>query len=730
LAKKKILIAEDEHVVAEDLRQTLTAEGFEVVGVAHSGEQAIEEASEIRPDLVVMDIMLSGSVDGIAAAQRLRPLGIPVVYLTGYSDRHLIDRAKHTEPLAYLIKPAKSRELAAALQIALFKTEQETQHVRAGRANGAGGHDLYEQFSRLVAGVADYAIFTLDAEGKVNSWNRGAEQANGYTAEEIIGQPYDMLFTPAERAQGIPRLELEVARERGNADDTRWLVRQSGERFWAEGVLLAIRDEAGVVTGFAKITRDSTDRKKMQDALRESEERLRIALQAARMGTWRWDIPTNVDRLDDSLRQLFGLNPDYPITGIEDFYALIHEEDRPRVEAAFERTRHQGVHLATEFRIVRPDGTERWFLDQGEVLLDSNGNPESLTGACVDITDRKRAELELQKSEERFRLFVANVRDYALFQMDLDGRIVSWNSGAENLLGFTAEEIIGHPSARIFVPEDVANRQPQREIHEAETSGRAIDERWHLRKDGTRFWCSGVLAAVRDEEGQLRGFAKVMKDETERRRSDEQQKASLQEKEVLLKEIHHRVKNNLQVITSLLSLQSGSVQDEAVRQMFDEACNRVRSIGDIHELLYRSPDLAHVDFNTYINRLSEHLLTFYGVNSDRVRLNASAEVQLDLSAAISSGLIVNELLTNSLKHGFPNGKGGNISVSLTCQSGRCVLEVADDGVGLPEKFRLENATSLGLKLVSVLAKQLRGQVRLQGDGGTRVTIEFPQGERE
>jgi PAS domain S-box-containing protein len=730
LAKKKILIAEDEHVVAEDLRQTLTDQGYDVVGVVYSGEQAIAEAREIRPDLVVMDIVLSGSMDGISAAQQLRPLGIPVIYLTGYSDGQLLDRAKRTEPLAYVMKPAKSGELAAALQIAFFKAEQQRNRVPDVARNGTGIHEADEQFRLMVAGVSDYSIFTLDADGKVNSWNRGAERKNGYSAEEIMGRSYDVLFTAKDREQGVPLAELEIAREHGKADDTRWLVRKNGELFWAEGTLTGIRNESGVVTGFAKITRDATERKQMQEALLQSEERLRIGLQAARMGTWHWEIPGDIDTLDESLRRLFGIGPDYPINSIEDFYALIHEEDRTAVRAAFEKTRNEGVHLATEFRVVRPDGTERWFLDHGEVFSDAQGRPLYMTGACVDITERMQAERKSKESEERFRLFVANVRDYALFQLDADGRIVTWNSGAESLLGFTADEIIGQPTARIFVPEDVANGQPQREIEEAKTSGRAIDERWHMRKDGTCFWCSGVLTSVRDEEGHLRGFAKVMKDETERRNASERLMASLEEKEVLLKEIHHRVKNNLQVITSLLSLQSNAVQDETVRQMFDEACNRVRSIGDIHELLYRSPDLAHVDFDTYINRLAEYLLSFYDVSPERVHLNASAKVQLNLSDAISCGLIVNELLTNALKHAFPQDRAGSIQISLTCQDGECVLEVADDGVGLPENFRLEEATSLGLKLVSVLAKQLQGTVRLQRIGGTRVTLEFPQADSE
>ena len=262
-------------------------------------------------------------------------------------------------------------------------------------------------------------------------------------------------------------------------------------------------------------------------------------------------------------------------------------------------------------------------------------------------------------------------------------------------------------------------------MREAATAGRAEDERWHLRKDGTRFWCSGVLTVMHDERGRLRGFAKVMRDETERRSISRQLETSVAEKDVLLKEIHHRVKNNLQVITSLLTLQAETVEYESIRTMFDEACNRVRSIGEIHELLYRSPDLARIDFAAYIRRLGRHLQAFYGAPPDRIGLSVTSEVNLPLGEGIPCGLIVNELLTNALKHGFPDGRAGMIQVALTREAGQYRLIVADNGVGVPSDVKIEEAESLGLKLVFILSKQLRGEVRVESSHGTRVSVVFP-----
>jgi PAS domain S-box-containing protein len=723
MASKRILLLESEQAEAQKVSQLLTAPDYEIVGTARTGEEALDQCVKLKPDLVLMDVILPGKLDGIQTAERLREMNVGVVYVSAHSDQSLVERALRTKPLAFLTKPVRPPDLAAAIQLGISRREREDPAGRATRQ--MVGLEAIEPPS---AGLPSdsHAIFMLDNMGLVTSWNPTAERSLGYKAEEIIGQPFGILFPPEDRDLKIPEKELERARREGWASDSRWMVRKSGERYLAEGILSAIRDSAGAITGFAKVTRDTTREREMQKALRDSRQRLRVALNAARMGTWYWDVRSDTDILDESLRGLLGLRPNEEVRHIEDFYRLIHPVDRPKVRESFERTRTEGVHLNTEFRVEQPDGSERWLLDQGEVAYDETGSPAYLTGACVDITERKLAEEALLQSEERFRLFVNNVRDYALFQMDRDGIVVSWNPGAERMLGYTEAEIIGKSCQIVFTPEDQAQGEFLKELRDSAATGRGQDERWHVRKDGTRFWASGVLAAVRDDHGDLRGFAKVMRDETERRQASERLKASLGEKDVLLKEIHHRVKNNLQVISSLLTLQSERVQDNATREMFEDACNRVRAIGEIHQLLYQSPDLGRVDFGAYLQTLSRSLFAFYGVDPSRVVLLTENHSEgLQIGQAIPCGLIVNELLTNSLKHAFPAGRKGSVKASLDCTGdGECVLAVLDDGVGMPEG--VSGSHSLGLQLVSVLAKQLQGQVRMESlNPGTRVEIRFP-----
>jgi two-component sensor histidine kinase len=202
--------------------------------------------------------------------------------------------------------------------------------------------------------------------------------------------------------------------------------------------------------------------------------------------------------------------------------------------------------------------------------------------------------------------------------------------------------------------------------------------------------------------------------------------ASLREKDVLLKEIHHRVKNNLQVISSLLNLQSGAITEPAVLAMFTESQNRIKSMALIHEKLYQSKDLAKIDFAEYVRNLTNHLYRSYVVNANLISLKLNIEnIHLNVDTAIPCGLMLNELVSNALKYAFPHGQKGEIGISLLRQNGeQLVLVVKDNGVGLPQDFDIKNSKSLGLKLVNILTKQLKGDLNYHGEGGTEFRLAF------
>jgi two-component sensor histidine kinase len=217
-----------------------------------------------------------------------------------------------------------------------------------------------------------------------------------------------------------------------------------------------------------------------------------------------------------------------------------------------------------------------------------------------------------------------------------------------------------------------------------------------------------------------------VRDITERKRAEEAAQASLREKEILLREIHHRVKNNMQVISSLFNLQSEHIQDENARRMLKEGQLRIRSMALVHEKLYRSRDLSKIDFADYLQSLAEHLFQFFRVDADRIRLETDLEgVPLNINSAVPCGLLATELITNALKHAFPGERKGAVGIRLhRRESGLVELRVADDGVGFPEAVDFRNTESLGLQIVNLLIGQLEGTIELERKEGTAFTISF------
>jgi two-component system cell cycle sensor histidine kinase/response regulator CckA len=256
-----------------------------------------------------------------------------------------------------------------------------------------------ERFRQLVVQVEGFAIFMLDAAGRNRTWNEGVKRLVGYDEQEWLGQDVSHIFTPEDQARGAAKAELREAAERGQASDDRWLVRKDGQRFFATGLTTAMRNGGGRLIGFSKVFRDRTEERRAAEALAESESRLRVALQAARMGIWSYHIPTDSQRIDQSMAPLLGLGTGERIESLDHFFLHVHPEDRERVEAGFHHTMVTGENMDLEFRVVWPDGTVRWLTDHGQVVLGADGKPEFLTGAALDVTERKTAEAKLVQAQ-------------------------------------------------------------------------------------------------------------------------------------------------------------------------------------------------------------------------------------------------------------------------------------------------------------------------------------------
>ena len=231
---------------------------------------------------------------------------------------------------------------------------------------------------------------------------------------------------------------------------------------------------------------------------------------------------------------------------------------------------------------------------------------------------------------------------------------------------------------------------------------------------------------VQDRTSELQKSNNLLiKEILERRYMEKELKQSLVEKNVLLKEIHHRVKNNLQIISSLLNLQARQLSDESVLSFFNESNNRIRSIASLHEQLYRSKDLSRINFSAYLRNMTNNLLRSYGIADDLIKVSINSKnIFLDINTAIPCGLIVNELVSNAIKHGFPDGRDGNIGIDFSSYEDKYVLIVNNDGVSFPKDLDMNNCTTLGLELVSSLSKQLRGSLSLQREKNVEFRLEF------
>ncbi|MBI5848099.1 MAG: DUF3365 domain-containing protein [Nitrospirae bacterium] len=339
---------------------------------------------------------------------------------------------------------------------------------------------------------------------------------------------------------------------------------------------------------------------------------------------------------------------------------------------------------------------------------------------------RKKAEVALRESEERFRMLLQHVPSVAVQGYRLDGTTHYWNYASERLYGYTAEEAIGRNLLELIIPPEMRDGVKEA-IQQMAESGQPIasSELSLLRKDGSRVTVYSSHAIVQRHGRDSELFCLDV-DLTKVKVAEEKIRRSLKEKEVMLKEIHHRVKNNMQVIYSLLNLQAKGAADETVRALFEESRDRVNSMALIHEKLYRSDDLAHIDFKDYLQSL------LAGIASTYKRRNVDCIIEmepiaLDVNVGIPCGLIVNELVSNSLKHAFPDEKKGTVTVGVNrADNGSLVLTVSDNGIGFPEELDFRSTQSLGLQLVNVLAGQIHGTIELSNSGGANFTIQFPE----
>ncbi len=336
--------------------------------------------------------------------------------------------------------------------------------------------------------------------------------------------------------------------------------------------------------------------------------------------------------------------------------------------------------------------------------------------------DLQKALEALRESSERYRI-MAETALAGIIIVDHEENLSFLNSAFAEMVGYSKDQLEQMNLSQLSDKDEFAKYQEQTQLRKKGEFSRYESKMVH--KDGTIRNVLVSASPIKGANGTPKTTLAVITDITDRKQAEEKIKASLREKEVLLKEIHHRVKNNMQIISSLLSLQESYIKDPSVLKAFRESQTRIRSMAMIHEKLYQSEDLARIDIGGYIESLVVDLFHTYNVTPGAVTFKNNVEyIYLELDTAIPCCLLLNELISNSLKYAFPGGRKGEISIDFKSKENRYQLTVKDNGIGLPEDLDFRTAESLGMQLINMFVKKLHGTVELDSRCGTEFKIEF------
>ncbi|MBS3817917.1 PAS domain S-box protein [bacterium] len=459
----------------------------------------------------------------------------------------------------------------------------------------------------------------------------------------------------------------------------------------------------------AELEKSESDWKQAEEALKKSEEWYRSIVESSHAGIMVVDENFRFTYVNDEFIRILGYYRK-EIIG-EDFRGFLDKESQELVQDRYiRRQKGEKVPPRYEFSIIRKDGEKRQVEISSTVLKTLKGENRTIA-QILDITELKKTIKKLRESEQRFRSVVENAND-AIYIINPQG-LQYVNPAFEEINGYSSEEIYSEDFNfwDLIHPEDV---QMVKEREKAQKRGEKIPSRYELRiisKDGKIKIVELATVNIGEKgEAQVMG---ILRDVTERKRAEEKIKKSLKEKEVLLKEVHHRVKNNMQVISSLLNLQASRIEDKKALESFKATQRRVHSMALVHDRLYKSEDFATLDFNQYIEQISTHLLRFYRDKMEKVKIQKDIKnVFIDINKAVPLGLIINELVSNSLKHAFPDDKKGEIKIKFHKKDSQYELEISDNGIGFPEDLDFRKTPSMGMHLVSSLVDQINGEIKL------------------
>ena len=567
---------------------------------------------------------------------------------------------------------------------------------------------------------APIGYFTINNDGLIVDVNQTGTIFLGANKSEIIKSAFILYITPHSQHKFCKH--IEKIKELGTIQscDLELIKLNMPIHIESKGLF----DENGNIKEILVAAIDITKQKIFANEIKESEKKFRALI---------YNSTDLIRILDQEGLIIFDSPSSTRILGYPEGYMIgksplefIHPDDLEKVKKDLEdvyENRNKGI--PTEFRIRKADGN---YIYMESISMNMTNFP-GIYGIVVTthpIQQRKEMEDALRESEEKYRTLFEEDPDYTIL-IKPDGIISDVNNATTNLAGLSREELIGMHFSKLEIIPSEEMKSNIKKIN-ALLKGENIKpfESRFIDKNGKTHWTLVYLTIVKKKDNILYILG-IASDITKRKTAEDEIKSSLKEKNTLLREIHHRVKNNMQIISSLLNLQTEYVDDQEAVDVLKESQNRVKSMAMIHEKIYLSDDLTHINFVDYIQSLVKNL--FYSYNVENAQIKSILEVEnvnLNMETAVPCGLIISELVSNSLKHAFPNERKGEVYISLKSKEDKYELIIHDNGIGLPEKLDFNNLESLGLLLVNNLTEQIDGELTINRNHGTEFKIIFEE----
>jgi hypothetical protein len=607
-----------------------------------------------------------------------------------------------------------------------------------------------EVYRTLVDNIRDYAILMLDPEGHVVSWNEGAKMITGYAADEIIGSHFSS-FHPADSVErDLPQRELSEAAVNGRFEGEGWRLRKDGSAFWANVVITRVPDGQGRLLGFSAILRDSTARREQNLFLKQSEERFRLLVSGVRdYAIFMLNPQGIVETWNTGAAHIKGYAADEIIGSHFSRFYPPEAINRGLPETELRGAMMQGRYEDEGWRI-RKDGSRFWANVIITAVRNSSGQLIGFSKITRDLTERRRHEDDLRKSEERFRLLVEGVTEYAIMMLDADGFVTSWNGGAERIEGYRSQEILGKHVSHFYPSEAVLANLPWEHLRIAREQGRATDEGWRLRKDGTQFWASTVFTALHDTDGRPYGFATVTQDLTQRRHA-EALADTAQRMHEFIAMLAHELRNPLAPIRNAVALmERKGLRDptlESMRQTIDRQSmlmtRLLDELLDVNRIARGQFSIARepVDMREILTRAVETSRPLIDSRRHRLKVSIPDQPLRVLGDALRLTQAVVNLLNNAAKY---TPEGGSIKLSASVRGAEIEIRVLDNGTGIehemlekvfdifvqvnPSAGNALGGLGVGLALVRRVVELHGGNVQARSEGkmhGTEFVVRLP-----